>query len=152
MAIAENSYPHKWEVHVCKFYTQKYGFQVKFQTQKHGTYTPVCKHGKYSPSYEFGTYSLRLIPRVQDLPCCACYDTKQLNWANILGCIYDDFFERPATASKTSHGHKNFKCQTVWSTLDQSIHLKNLNCRGRETFLFSFNYVNLSCHHEHLVR
>ena len=44
--------------------------------------------------------------------------------------IYNDCFERPATASKTSHGHKNFKCQTVWSTLDQSLHLKNLKCRG----------------------
>ena len=25
---------------------------MKFQAQKHGTHTPVCKHGKY-PSWEF---------------------------------------------------------------------------------------------------
>ena len=37
------------EVHLCKFYTQKYGFQVKFQTQKQDTHTLVCKHGKYPP-------------------------------------------------------------------------------------------------------
>ena len=43
MAIAENSLPPKtWEVHLCKFYTQKYGFQVKFQTQKHGKHTPYA--------------------------------------------------------------------------------------------------------------
>ena len=43
-----------------------------------------------------------------------------------LVCIYDDCFERLATttASKTSHGDKNFKCQTVWFTLDQGLHLK----------------------------
>ena len=97
---------------------------------------------------EFGIYC-----RIQNLMCYACCDTKQLNWTGLsLICIHDDFFERPTTASKTSHGHKNFKCQTVLSTLDQSLYVKNSKCRGREIFLFSFNYFNLSCHHEHLVK
>ena len=102
--------------------------------------------------YEFGTYCMRLIPRVQNL--CVVLVVIQNNSTRLISlvCIYDDCFERPATASKTSHGHKNFKCQTVWSTPDQSLNSKNLKCRGRETFLFSFNYVNLSCHHEDLVR
>ena len=41
-AIAENSYPQKWEVHVANF-RPKNGFQVKFQTQKHGMHTPYAE-------------------------------------------------------------------------------------------------------------
>ena len=49
MAVAENSYPQKMGHSCLKILDPKNGFQVKFQTQKHGTHTPVCKHGKYRP-------------------------------------------------------------------------------------------------------
>ena len=39
--VAENFYPQKWEVHVPDL-RQKNGFQVNFETPKHGTDTPVC--------------------------------------------------------------------------------------------------------------
>ena len=47
MAIAENSYSPKLGSSCLQILDKKYGFQVKFQTQKHGTHTPVCKHDKY---------------------------------------------------------------------------------------------------------
>ena len=45
-AVAENFYPQKWEIHVANF-RHKNGFQVTFETPKHGTHTPVYKNGKY---------------------------------------------------------------------------------------------------------
>ena len=51
MSVAETFYPQNWEVHIANLRSQKNGFQVKFQTQKHGTHTPVCKHGKYSDDH-----------------------------------------------------------------------------------------------------
>ena len=40
MAIAENPYPKKVGHPCLKILDPKYGFQVTFQTQKHGTHTP----------------------------------------------------------------------------------------------------------------
>ena len=51
MTVAETFYPppQNWEVHIANLRPQKNGFEVKFQTQKHGTNSPVRKHGKYPP-------------------------------------------------------------------------------------------------------
>ena len=49
MAVAETLYPQNWEAHIENLRPYKNGFQVKFQSQKHGTHTPVRKHGKYPP-------------------------------------------------------------------------------------------------------
>ena len=54
MAIAENSYL-KMGSSCLQILDPKDGFQVKFQTQKHGTHTPVCKHDKYPPGLTLKT-------------------------------------------------------------------------------------------------
>ena len=54
MAIAENSCPQKIGHSCLKILDPKICFQVKFQTQKHGTHTPICKDGKWEPASTFG--------------------------------------------------------------------------------------------------